>query len=114
MSPPRSHTLDAVFDLIADRVAAYEAGEIDPKSRTHKMLAAGREKIAQKVGEEAVEVVIEAVSGRKKHLVEESADLLFFLTLMWAERGVDPDKVWTELHARLGLPEEEERARRKP
>ena len=107
-----THTLDAVFDLIAKRVAAYEAGEVDPKSRTHKLLAAGREKIAQKLGEEAVEVVIEAVAGRKKDLVEESADLLFFLTLMWAERGVKPEKVWAELSARLGLPEEQERARR--
>ncbi len=109
-----THTLDEVFDLINARVQAYEAGEVDPHSRTHKMLKAGREKIAQKLGEEAVEVVIEAVSGKKKLLVEESADLLFFLTLLWAERGVKPTKVWDELRARLGLPEEEERARRKP
>jgi len=108
-----THTLDALFDLIADRVAAYEAGEVDPKSRTHKMLNAGRGKIAQKLGEEAVEVVIEAVSGKKKDLIEESADLLFFLTLLWAERGVAPERVWEELSARLGLPEPQERARRK-
>lgn len=110
---PNPHTLDEVFALIADRVAAYEKGDVDTSSRTHKMLNAGRAKIAQKLGEEAVEVVIEAVSGKKKDLIEESADMLFFLTLMWAERGVKPEKVWEELRARLGLPEIEERARRK-
>ena len=108
-----NHTLDQVFDLISARVAAYELGSIDPKSRTHKLLKAGRAKIAQKVGEEAVEVVIEAVGGSKKDLVEESADLLFFLSLLWAERGVKPEKIWAELGERLGLPEAEERARRK-
>ena len=108
------HTLDQVFDIISDRVQSFEAGQIDPQSRTHKLLKAGREKIAQKVGEEAVEVVIEAVGGKKRLLIEESADLLFFLTLLWAERGVKPEKVWAELGARLGLPEAEERARRKP
>ena len=107
-----THTLDAVFDLISARIRAYEAGELDPKSRTHKMLKAGRAKIAQKLGEEAIEVVIEAIAGGKKPLIKESADLLFFLTLVWAERGVRPVKVWDELQARLGLPEEEERARR--
>lgn len=106
------HTLDQVYDLIAERTKAFERGEIDPNSRTHKLLKAGRAKIAQKMGEEAVEVVIEAVSGKKKMLVEESADMLFFLTLMWAERGLEPERVWAELAARLGLPEEQERARR--
>ena len=61
-----THTLDDVFDLIMARVEAYENGDIDPASRTHKMLKAGREKIAQKVGEEAVEVVIEPSVVRKK------------------------------------------------
>ena len=84
-----------------------------PNHAPAKMLTAGREKIAQKVGEEAVEVVIEAVGGSKKHIVEESADLLFFLILLWAERGIKPEKIWAELAERLGLPEAEERARRK-
>lgn len=108
------HPLDRVFECVARRTQAFREGQIDPQSRTHRMLKAGRGKIAQKVGEEAVEVVIEAVGGKKRPLIEESADLLYFLTLMWAERGIDPEKIWAELDARLGLPEPEERARRKP
>ena len=108
-----THRLDAVYARIAERVKAYEAGQADPSSRTHRLLAAGREKIAQKLGEEAVETVIEAVTGKKKDLVEESADLLFFLLLIWAERGLKPEKVWNELAVRLDLPEDKERARRK-
>ncbi|MGB0784915.1 MAG: phosphoribosyl-ATP diphosphatase [Alphaproteobacteria bacterium] len=107
------HTLDKVYELIVDRVSAFEAGKPDSNSRTHKLLKAGRAKIAQKLGEEAVEVVIEAVNGGKRELVEESADMLFFLLLLWAERGVKPKKVWLELSERLGLPEHEERARRR-
>lgn len=106
------HPLDSVFQVVAARVSAYQQGNIDPGSRTHRLLKAGRAKIAQKVGEEAVEVVIEAVDGKKRALAEESADLLFFLTVLWAERGLDPNKVWAELQIRLGLPEAEERARR--
>ncbi len=107
------HTLDKVYELIVDRVSAFEAGKPVSNSRTHKLLKAGRAKIAQKLGEEAVEVVIEAVNGGKRELVEESADMLFFLLLLWAERGVKPKKVWLELSERLGLPEHEERARRR-
>ncbi len=108
-----AHRLDQVYDKIAGRVAAFDEGRLDPKSRTHRLLREGRAKIAQKLGEEAVEVVIEAVSGARKDLVEESADLLFFLLLMWAERGIRPEKIWHELSERLGLPEDQERARRK-
>lgn len=107
-----THTLDALYDLISGRVADFQAGRIDPTSRSHKMLNAGRAKIAQKLGEEAVEVVIEAVAGKKRELIEESADMLYFLILLLAERGIDPAKVWEELADRLGLPEPEERARR--
>ena len=108
-----AHKLDQVYNIISERAAAFESGQIDPKSRTHRLLRDGRAKIAQKLGEESVEVVIEAVSGNKKDVVEESADLLFFLLLMWAERGIQPSKVWQELGDRLGLPENQERARRK-
>ena len=107
------HVLDDLFQVIAERAESYKAGDVDSASRTHKMLEAGRAKISQKIGEEAVEVVIEAISGKKKDLVDESADLLFFLVLLWAERGIVPEKVWAELRARLELPESEERTRRK-
>ena len=67
---------------------------------------------AGRLGEEAVETVIEAIKGRKGHLIEESADLLYFLLVIWKDQGIEPNEVWNELHKRHKLPEAEERAGR--
>ncbi|MFT8990960.1 MAG: phosphoribosyl-ATP diphosphatase, partial [Gluconobacter albidus] len=62
----------------------------------------GRNKIAQKFGEEAVECLIEAVNGNRKELIGESADVLYHLIVMWVDAGVSPEDVWTELKRREG------------
>ena len=72
----------------------------------------GLNRILEKVGEEATEVVIEAVQKNKKMLVEESVDLLYFMLVLWRATGVSPDRVWEEMASRHGLPEHEERAKR--
>jgi phosphoribosyl-ATP pyrophosphohydrolase len=99
--PPDSNldgrVLDALFQVIEDRRSA------DPAvSRTAKLFAKGPKKIAQKVGEEAVEAVIEAVDGDNSALAAESADLLYHLLVLWAARGLDPAAVWAELDSRSG------------
>ena len=81
-------------------------------SYTASLLQAGMPKIAQKLGEEAVETVIEAIAKRKGHLIEESADVLYFLLVMWKDRGIAPKDVWKELAKRHKMPEIEERAGR--
>lgn len=79
----------------------------DPSSSwTAKLFAKGRGKIAQKVGEEAVEVVIDATSGgngSKAGVVKESADLLYHLSVLWADMDIEPEEVWAELAAREGV-----------
>ncbi|HZS82857.1 MAG TPA: phosphoribosyl-ATP diphosphatase [Stellaceae bacterium] len=69
-------------------------------SRTAKLLAAGRNKIAQKVGEEAVEVAIDAVRNDREGVVGESADLVYHLVVLWAEMGIAPQDVWDEMTRR--------------
>jgi 2-C-methyl-D-erythritol 2,4-cyclodiphosphate synthase len=72
-------------------------------SWTAKLFAKGRAKIAQKVGEEAVEVLIDAVSGSdgdRSGVIKESADLLYHLNVLWADMGIRPDDVWKELRSR--------------
>lgn len=85
----------------------------DPEtSWTAKLFAQGRGKIAQKVGEEAVEVNIAALTQGPDELAAESADLLYHLLVMWADAGITPDDVWAELAKREGLSGiEEKRAR---
>ena len=73
----------------------------DPRaSRTAKLLAAGRNKMAQKLGEEAIEVAIDAARNNKEAVVGESADLLYHLVVLWAEMGIEPKDVWAEMARR--------------
>ena len=65
----------------------------DDKSYTTKLFKKGINKIAQKVGEEAVEVVIEALVKNKKLLIEEASDLLFHLIVLFEASDVDLDEV---------------------
>ena len=76
----------------------------DPeKSRTAKLFQQGSKKIAQKLGEEAVEAALEGALGDRDKLVAESADLLYHLFVMWASAGVTPAQVWAELKRREGI-----------
>ena len=111
MSDNRGHVLDAVYETISKRHRQFLNGKGE-QSRTAKLFGKGVNKIAQKIGEEASEVIIEAVRGNRKLLVEESGDLLYFLLVLWKANGIHPDEVWSELAKRHGLPEPEERAMR--
>jgi phosphoribosyl-ATP pyrophosphohydrolase len=73
----------------------------DPaKSRTARLLRAGRAKMAKKLAEEAVEVVIDAMHGQTEAVVRESADLIYNLVVLWVHAGVHPDEVWAEMRRR--------------
>ena len=73
----------------------------DPtKSRTARLLRAGGDKMAKKLAEEAVEVVIDAMRGQPDAVVRESADLIYNLVVLWVHAGVHPDDVWAEMRRR--------------
>jgi len=99
--------LDRLYEVIESRRGAHKKS-----SNTAKLFHKGTGKIAQKLGEEAVETVIEAVSGDKKAVVAESADLLYHLLVLWAAREIAPAKVWAALDARRGESGIAEKARR--
>lgn len=81
-----------------------ERRDADPASSyVARLLAAGRPKIAQKVGEEAVETVIAALSGDGGQLVSEAADLIFHLAVLLAEQGLRLGDVLAELERREGV-----------
>jgi phosphoribosyl-ATP pyrophosphohydrolase len=75
--------------------------------------AKGTGKMAQKVGEEATEAVIAAVSGSNDELISESADLIFHLMVLLQAKGVALDEVFGELDRREGLSGLDEKASRK-
>jgi phosphoribosyl-ATP pyrophosphohydrolase len=90
--------LDRLFEVIDGRRHA------DPNtSHTAKLFQKGTRKIAQKMGEEAVEVVIEAVRGKRDRLIAESADLMYHLLVLWADAHLRPADIWAELARREGV-----------
>ena len=92
---------DSVADLYEAVLAARQA---DPStSRTARLLRAGRAKMAKKLAEEAVEVVIDAMNGHREAVVRESADLIYNLVVLWVSSGVDPQDVWDEMKRRERL-----------
>ena len=89
---------DSVDRLYSAVIAARSS---DPaKSRTARLLRAGRAKMAKKLAEEAVEVVIDAMHGQLEAVVKESADLLYNLVVLWVHAGVRPEAVWAEMRRR--------------
>jgi phosphoribosyl-ATP pyrophosphohydrolase len=89
--------LDALFRTVLSRKGANPA-----TSHSARLLARGTAKVAQKLGEEAVETVIEATRGNRDAVVTESADLLYHLIVVWVDAGVAPAEVWAELRRREG------------
>ena len=99
--------LDRLWQVIESRRGA------DPQSSyTARLFSRGRVKIAQKLGEEAVEAVIEGMRDNRTALVSECADLLYHLLVLWAAASVSPSDVAAELTRREGTSGiEEKRAR---
>ena len=89
--------------------AIIAAKDLDPAiSRTARLFQRGPAKMAKKLAEEAIEVVIDAVNGKTNAVVRESADLLYNLSVLWASAGVRPEDVWREMERRehlLGIAE---------
>lgn len=77
-----------------------------------RLSAKGLPKIAQKIGEEATETVIAAVSGSEEEVVSEAADLVFHLMIALQARGLSIEHVLAELERREGLSGLEEKAGR--
>jgi phosphoribosyl-ATP pyrophosphohydrolase len=88
-------------------VVALQKG--DPQtSRTARLMRSGRAKIAKKMAEEAVEVVVDVMRGNREAAIRESADLLYHLVVLWADAGIRPQDVWAEMDRRerlLGIAE---------
>ena len=108
MTKAMGETLERLQAVIDDRLAAGDAGA----SYVASLAAKGRGKIAQKLGEEAVETVIAAVSEDDTALVGEASDLIFHLAILLAARGLGWDMIAAELDRRHGTSGHAEKAGR--
>lgn len=93
-----SDRIERLYEAVAARRG------VDPAlSRTAKLIATGLPKIAQKVGEEAVEVVIDAISGDREGVIRESSDLLYHLVVLWQQLDIEPGEIWAEMARREAM-----------
>ncbi len=101
-------TFDRLLAAVIERRGADPA-----TSYVAKLTAKGRAKIAQKLGEEAVETVIAAMGSDTAALASEAADLMFHLAVLLADAGLSFDDIRAELAAREGVSGLAEKAARK-
>jgi phosphoribosyl-ATP pyrophosphohydrolase len=97
------HAIERLFVAIT---AARDANHA--ASRTAQLLRSGRTKMAKKLAEEAIEVIIDAICGQREAVIRESADLVYNLVVLWVASGVTPAHVWSEMARRerlLGIAE---------
>jgi len=95
--PENEEILARLFGVIKSRRGADAAS-----SYTAKLFADGKPTIARKVGEEATEVLTAALVEGRQELINESADLLYHLLVLWAVGDITPEDVWAELAHREG------------
>jgi phosphoribosyl-ATP pyrophosphohydrolase/phosphoribosyl-AMP cyclohydrolase len=91
--PPR--TLDGLMNILRDRREKRPEG-----SYTAKLFTAGRGRIVKKIGEEATEVVIAALSETRERMISEIADLVFHVSVLMADEGIEWADVDGELERR--------------
>ncbi|MEC8530599.1 MAG: phosphoribosyl-ATP diphosphatase [Pseudomonadota bacterium] len=97
-----SHNIDSTIERLYKTIAGRVDWDPD-SSYTAQLLKNGNEKIAQKLGEEAVEAVVAAVANDRDAIIRESADLLYHLLVTWVNSGIAPEHVIAELERREGV-----------
>ena len=90
-------SLTKLEEIVASRAAASP-----DESWTAKLYAAGQSRAAKKLGEEAVETVIAAISNDRKNLTDEAADLLYHLLVVLKIADIPLSEVYAELERRTG------------
>ncbi len=97
MTRPDIHFLAQLETIVRERIDA--GGD---ESYTARLVAAGSKRIAQKVGEEGVELALAAAGGSQQETIDEGADLLYHVIVLLCEKGLSLEDVATRLRTRHG------------
>ena len=100
------YNLEKLFDDLLKKKKFNKENSYTSSLLTDKNL------LAKKIGEEAIEVVLEYLDNNKNKIIKESADLLYHLCVIWISADIKPEDVWHELHRRKGISGLEEKKRR--
>ena len=85
------------------KIIQIKAKSKDTKSYTKKLLRSGKNKIAQKVGEESFELIIDYLNGSKKRTIEEASDLIYHLLILLYSKKISLDDIKIELSKRKNV-----------
>ena len=99
--PKESQVHDRIMELEA-AIAEVRKGR-KASERTTRLVAAGLPRMAQRMAEEAMEIVIEAVRKERTAVINESVDLLYNLVVLWSELGISVSEIWAEMDRRQAL-----------
>ena len=100
------YNLEKLFDDLLKKK------KFDKENSYTSSLLTDKNLLAKKIGEESIEVILEYLDNNKNKIIEESADLLYHLCVMWISAEIKPSDVWDELHRRKGMSGLEEKKRR--
>jgi phosphoribosyl-ATP pyrophosphohydrolase/phosphoribosyl-AMP cyclohydrolase len=106
--------LRRVYEVIMSRKEALEDGGQDSESYVQSLLAAGKNKILKKIGEETTEVVAAAAMGQSEEIAKEVADLWFHVLVLLGSENIHPEAVFSELERRFGKSGIQEKRERRP
>ena len=100
------YNLEKLFDDLLKKK------KFDKENSYTSSLLTNKNLLAKKIGEESIEVILEYLDKNKNKIINESADLLYHLCVMWISSDIKPSDVWDELHRRKGISGLEEKKRR--
>jgi len=98
MAKDDSDILTRLYEVIDSR----KTDDADT-SYTAQLFNQGTNRIAQKLGEEAIEAVIAVINNDRRSTISESADLIYHMLVAWADAGIHPGDVFAELGDREGI-----------
>ncbi len=90
------YTIEMAYAIVQNRKQ-----NPSPNSYASQLLSQGTSTIAKKLGEQAMDTVIEALRNDKTRLAEESADLLYHLLVLWADADLQPQDIYDMLAKRM-------------
>src|SRR6201987_1108119 len=97
----KNQVRDSIIELEAAIAEVRTGRKASP--RTTRPVAAGLPRMAQKLAEEAMEIVIEAVRKERTAVLNESVDLLYNLVWLWSELGIRVSEIWSEMDRRQAI-----------
>jgi phosphoribosyl-ATP pyrophosphohydrolase/phosphoribosyl-AMP cyclohydrolase len=96
------NTPDITFIAKLEAIVMARLAANSDESYTARLAAAGTKRIAQKVGEEGVELALAAAAGSQQETIDEAADLVYHLIVLLADRGLSLEDIANRLETRHG------------